>query len=163
MLVNLHWFCLEQQIQYKLLLHSFRALNGPLPWYLQETVKHYTFGRSQPSGNSLFMVQSRLDYAVMCTFVCLFGNFTFHSRMFHSFADVRWKAANFGHRRFDTFKNLPFYHCLPRFFLTLTLMDNRAVLYVNISSHFKLYVSSWAFFKLHFQAVVLGNLRVPCP
>ncbi|XP_062609775.1 uncharacterized protein LOC134271589 [Saccostrea cucullata] len=58
-LVNLHWLPVEHRIQYKLLLQTFKALNGTSPLYIQELVQVYTPRRSLRSENSMFLVQSR--------------------------------------------------------------------------------------------------------
>jgi hypothetical protein len=51
-LVNLHWLPVEHRIQYRLLLQTFKAVNGTSPLYIQELVQVYT--PSRPTPCSLF-------------------------------------------------------------------------------------------------------------
>ena len=40
-LMNLHWLPVEQRIEYKILLLTFKALHGLAPGYLQQLIKQY--------------------------------------------------------------------------------------------------------------------------
>ena len=43
---RLHWLPVEQRIQYKILLLTFKALNGSSPSYIRDLVKQYSPPRS---------------------------------------------------------------------------------------------------------------------
>ncbi len=49
-LKHLHWLAVMQQIEYKVALHTFKALNGLSPIYLQQLVTPYHPPRSLRSG-----------------------------------------------------------------------------------------------------------------
>ena len=50
---NLHWLPVQDRIVFKILLLTWRALNGVAPTYLAEMLKPYVSGRSLRSDNSL--------------------------------------------------------------------------------------------------------------
>jgi hypothetical protein len=51
-LIELHWLPVKQRIEYKLLLLTFKALNGSAPSYLSNLIKSYKPSRSLRSSNS---------------------------------------------------------------------------------------------------------------
>ena len=51
-LKELHWLPLEQRIEYKVLLHTFKALHGLSPVYISSLIQPYIPRRSLRSENS---------------------------------------------------------------------------------------------------------------
>ena len=50
-LMELHWLPVEQRLQFKILLYTYKVVNGIAPVYLQELLDLYRPGRSLRSGN----------------------------------------------------------------------------------------------------------------
>ena len=55
-LVSLHWIPVQYRIQYKLLLYTFKALNGLAPIYLEELINIYQPTRSLRSENEMRLI-----------------------------------------------------------------------------------------------------------
>ena len=58
-LASLHWLPIPQRIEYKLLLITFKALNGLAPAYLKELLDWYAAPRSLRSNSQFKLVQPR--------------------------------------------------------------------------------------------------------
>ncbi len=48
---TLHWLPIKYRIDFKILLITYKALNGLNPQYLSELLSHYSPPRSQNSGH----------------------------------------------------------------------------------------------------------------
>ena len=59
-LVSLHWIPVQYRIQYKLLLYTFKALNGLAPIYLEELINIYQPTRSLRSEHEMRLIQPRI-------------------------------------------------------------------------------------------------------
>jgi len=60
-LSSLHWLPIEQRIDYKVLLLTFKALNGLAPQYMSDLITTYTPSRSLRSQNTGTLVVPRID------------------------------------------------------------------------------------------------------
>lgn len=58
-LKDLHWLRVEQRIQYKLLVTTFKALHGTAPTYIQELLHPYTPARALRSKDSMLLTVPR--------------------------------------------------------------------------------------------------------
>ena len=60
-LAGLHWLPVKSRIEYKILIHVFKALHGKAPLYLQQSVQRYVPRRTLRSqtSNSLVSAHSR--------------------------------------------------------------------------------------------------------
>lgn len=65
-LVKLHWLLIEQRIQYKLILQTFKALHRLSPLYIQELVQVYKPNMSLRSESYMLLVQSRARTRSYC-------------------------------------------------------------------------------------------------
>ena len=58
-LKDLHWLPIAQRVQYKVLLYTYKALNGHAPQYLQELVVRHVPTRSLRSGSKSLLIVPR--------------------------------------------------------------------------------------------------------
>ena len=79
-LYDLHWLPVHYRVQYKILLHTFKALHGKAPSYIMDMIQVYHPTRALRSQNSLSLVIPR-------TRTVKFGN-----RCFHHSAPSLWNA-----------------------------------------------------------------------
>ena len=61
LLIQLHWFPIEQRITFKIAVITFKALHGSAPDYITELIKSYTLSRSLRSSNKLLVFKSRFN------------------------------------------------------------------------------------------------------
>jgi hypothetical protein len=59
LLIELHWLPVEYRIQFKILLITFKALNGMAPQYISDLIKPYTPTRSLRSESKHLLVKPR--------------------------------------------------------------------------------------------------------
>ena len=52
-LINLHWLPVEYRVKFKLLLLTFKALNGLAPKYLTDLIEYYSPSRILRSSSAL--------------------------------------------------------------------------------------------------------------
>ena len=80
LLKELHWLPVYHRVQYKVWLHTYKALNNLSPSYIRDLVDVYKPSRTLRSGNSLSLVVPR-------TKTVTYGN-----RLFRKAAPVLWNA-----------------------------------------------------------------------
>jgi hypothetical protein len=54
-LKDLHWLPVKQRVEYKVLVHVYRALNGSSPQYITDMIRVYHPRRSLRSGQKLLL------------------------------------------------------------------------------------------------------------
>ena len=62
LLIQLHWFPIEQRITFKVAVITFKALHGSAPDYITDLIKPYTPSRSLRSSNKLLLFKSRFNF-----------------------------------------------------------------------------------------------------
>lgn len=58
-LKELHWLPVERRVQFKILMHTYKALHGQAPEYIGNMLKIYTPGRTLRSSETLHLVATR--------------------------------------------------------------------------------------------------------
>lgn len=60
-LIQLHWLPIEQRIQFKVLMLTFKCLKGQAPRYLMDMIRHYTPKRNLRSSSKNFLSEPRFN------------------------------------------------------------------------------------------------------
>jgi hypothetical protein len=60
-LMDLHWLPIKRRVEYKVLVHTFRALHGLSPSYIAEMIDHYKPARTLRSQNSTSLIVPRYE------------------------------------------------------------------------------------------------------
>ncbi len=63
---TLHWLPIKHRIDFKILLITYKALNGLAPQYLSELLSHYSPPRPLRSQNSGHLIISRISKSTAC-------------------------------------------------------------------------------------------------
>ncbi len=59
-LIDLHWLPVSQRIVYKILVNTFKALNGQSPQYLSQFVVNYKPTRTLRSSSNMLLTENRI-------------------------------------------------------------------------------------------------------
>ena len=58
-LMDLHWLPVNERIQFKILLLTFKSLNGFAPVYIDEMIQHYVLNRKLCSSSAFLLKQNK--------------------------------------------------------------------------------------------------------
>ena len=91
LLWSLHWLPVEQRIEFKLLIITFKALKGLMPPYICELVTPYVHTRTLSSADQSLLCQPKFNLK------------TFGARSFSISAPTLWNSMPFELRKIDLY------------------------------------------------------------
>ena len=95
LLISLHWLPIEQRINFKILLITYKALNGKAPKYISDLLSPYSPGRNLRSANQKLLCKASYNLK------------TYGARSFSCAAPLLWNSIPYDLRNssaIDTFK-----------------------------------------------------------